>query len=188
MRLEPNRLVLALSGLLMAVLLAPALSNAGQPPPGGRAIFASAAKRVIPDAGNGGGVLAKVKVRRGGQIRDLEVGVRINHSFDADLNIYLVSPQGRFVELSTDNGGSGNNYGSGPNSCGGGGSFTIFDDEAVRSIRGGAAPFLGPFRPQTPLRALDGNSIRGTWRLLVFDDDEGGTGVVGCFALGAILR
>ena len=173
------------SGLVAIAIVA---SSAGAGTPGGRVFFQDNTRRTIPDAPDGGGVLGKIKVRRSGQIRDLEVGIRIDHTFDADLNIYLVSPKGKFVELSTDNGGSGNNYGTGPNSCRGPGSFTVFDDEAGRSIRGGSAPFAGAFVPQTPLRALDGSTIRGTWRLMVFDDDRGSTGTIGCFAIGAILR
>lgn len=183
-----SRLSASITGGLvcaLAALLAVGPAGAGTAP-GGRQLFLNASKRSIPDAGNGGGVLSKIVVRRSGPIRDLEVGVRINHSFDADLNIYLVSPRGKFVELSTDNGGSGDNYGAGSLSCRG--ALTRFDDEAGRSIQGGNAPFLGRYRPQTPLRALDGDSIRGTWRLMVFDDDSGSTGTVGCFALGAIVR
>ena len=173
-------------GLAVAAI-AVAVSSAGAGT-GGRLFFQDNTRRAIPDAPNGGGVLSKIKVRTTGRIRDFEVGIRINHSADGDLNIYLVSPQGKFVELSTDNGGGGNNYGTGPNSCRGSGSFTVFDDEAGRSIRAGSAPFPGAYVPQTPLRTLDGDPIRGTWRLMVFDDDPGSTGAIGCFALGVVLR
>jgi subtilisin-like proprotein convertase family protein len=150
--------------------------------------FFNSTPRAIPDASQGGGVLSKIKIGRSGRIADIEVGIRINHSFDDDLNIYLVSPTGKFVELSTDNGGSGNNYGTGSNSCRGSGSLTLFDDERGRSIRRGSAPFAGGFRPQTPLSALDGDRIAGTWRLMVFDDDEGAGGTIGCFAIGVVIR
>ena len=36
--------------------------------------------------------------------------MQIDHPFDADLDLYLVSPAGTVVELSTDNGGSGDDY------------------------------------------------------------------------------
>ena len=94
----------------------------------------------------------------------------------------------KFVELSTDNGGAGNNYGTGPNSCRGRGTLTTFADEVGRSIREGSPPFGGAFRPQTPLSALDGDRIGGIWRLMVFDDDARDTGTIGCFALGVVLR
>jgi subtilisin-like proprotein convertase family protein len=136
---------------------------------------------VITDEPDGGGVLSKIKVRRSARIRDFDVAVRIAHNADDELNIYLVSPTGRFVELSTDNGGNGNDYGAGPNSCGG--SLTIFSDEAGTRIQDGAPPFLGRFRPQSPLSRLDGRQVRGVWRLQVFDDNQGDTGVLGCWQL-----
>lgn len=155
---------------------------------GGRQFFNNDRKFAIPDEPNGGGKLSKITLTGNGRIADLDVGIRINHRSVDDLNIYLISPQGNFVELSTDNGGPGDHYGTGPNSCGGSGSLTIFSDEAGRDIRAGNAPFPGPFRPQTRLGALDGQRVAGTWRLQVFDDEIGTTGVIGCFALGIKFR
>ncbi len=142
----------------------------------------------IPDEPNGGGVVSRIDVprREAGRIVNLDVRVRIRHPSDEDINIYLVSPSGKFVELSTDNGGNGDDYGAGPVGCGG--SFTVFDDEAGTRIRDGAPPFLGSFRPQTPLSSLDGSLVRGTWRLQVFDDQAGQTGVLGCWQIRAQLR
>jgi subtilisin-like proprotein convertase family protein len=178
-------LLAALAALACPALGASALAGVA---PGGRVFFLNSNARAIPDASNGGGVVSKIRIRRAGRIADIEVGVRINHGFDDDLNIYLVSPAGKFVELSTDNGGSGNNYGTGSNSCRGARSLTVFDDDTGRSIRSGAAPFAGNFRPQTPLAALDGDRLAGTWRLMVFDDDDGASGVIGCFAIGVVIR
>jgi subtilisin-like proprotein convertase family protein len=166
-------------------LLAPSRAPAGFRP-GDRLTLSNSDSRLIPDAPDGGGVLSKIKVRAFGRIRDLDVKVRIDHTFDADINIYLVSPTGRFVELSTDNGGSGDNYGAGSNSCSG--LRTTFDDEAGTSIRAGAAPFLGAYRPQTPLSRLDGRLVHGVWRLQVFDDGLGDTGILGCWQLKIRLR
>jgi subtilisin-like proprotein convertase family protein len=170
--------------LLVAALIA-TTAGAGT---GGRLFFFQNAKRPIPDAPNGGGVLDKLSLRGNGRIRDLNIGIRINHDADADLNIYLVSPKGKFVELSTDNGGGGNNYGTGANNCPNARRYTVFTDEAGRSIRQGTAPFAGSFRPQTPLSALDGDRIGGTWRLMVLDDDAGASGTIGCFTMGVLLR
>lgn len=47
------------------------------------------------------------------QIYEITIGVRIIHSFDADLSIHLISPTGATIELSTNNGGSGDDYGIG---------------------------------------------------------------------------
>jgi subtilisin-like proprotein convertase family protein len=177
---------MAIGAALVTIALATTTAGAGT---SGRLFFLNDAKRPIPDAPNGGGVLDKVTIRSGARIRDIEVGIRINHPSDGDLNIYLISPKGKFVELSTDNGGSGNNYGTGSNRCPRNPSdLTIFDDESGRSIRSGAPPFRGVFRPQSPLRALAGDRMEGTWRLQVFDDDSGGNGTIGCFALGIVPR
>ncbi|MEA1926767.1 MAG: proprotein convertase P-domain-containing protein, partial [Candidatus Auribacterota bacterium] len=52
---------------------------------------------------------------------------------------------------------------------------TIFDDTAVKIITDptNVAPFLGSYRPSGPVTFsnLDGESINGTWTLLVYNDD-----------------
>jgi subtilisin-like proprotein convertase family protein len=171
-------------GLAAAILLA-SRAPAGTLP-GDRLILSNPNAKVIPDEPDGGGVLSKINVRASGRIRDLNVAVRIAHNADDELNIYLVSPTGRFVELSTDNGGNGNDYGAGSNSCAG--QRTVFSDEAPTRIQDGAPPFLGTFLPQSPLSRLDGKPVRGVWRLQIFDDNAGDTGVLGCWQLRVKLR
>jgi uncharacterized repeat protein (TIGR01451 family) len=100
-------------------------------------------------------------------VADVKVLININHTFDADLDIFLISPLGTRVELSTDNGSSGDNYVN-----------TIFDDAAATSITAGTAPFTGSYRPETPLSAVDGQSISGDWKLEVTDDLGGDTGTL----------
>lgn len=170
---------LASAALIAALTALPAL--AGVAPPGGARFFFNSAPRSIPDEDEGGGVLSKITLRSRDRIRDIDVGVRIDHTAAEDLNVYLVSPQGKFVQLTTDNGGNGNDYGTGGNNCRGG--FTVFNDESGTSVRNANAPFAGAFRPETALGAVDGTRMRGTWRLQVFDDDTGNTGTLGCFAL-----
>ena len=174
----------AVSAALVVVALLSTTAGAGT----GRQFFYQNAKRPIPDAPNGGGVIDKLSLRGSARIADMNIGIRINHTNDADLNIYLVSPKGKFVELSTDNGGSGNNYGAGANNCSNRARFAVFTDQAGRSIRQGSAPFNNDFRPQTPLSALNGDRIGGIWRLMVFDDDARDTGTIGCFAMAVALR
>ena len=50
-------------------------------------------------------------------ISSLSVGLRFNHTYDADLLIELVSPSGQTIQLANHVGGSGNNFGSGAESC-----------------------------------------------------------------------
>lgn len=48
-----------------------------------------------------------------GTVCKIEVGVRISHGWDEDLDIYLISPTGTTIELSTDNGFDLDDYGTG---------------------------------------------------------------------------
>jgi subtilisin-like proprotein convertase family protein len=94
-----------------------------------------------------------------GAIRDVNVRLDISHTWDADLDVFLISPQGRRIELFTDVGGSGDGF-----------SATMLDDEASASVAFGAAPFSGAFRPEGSLSAMDGLNANGTWLLEITDD------------------
>jgi subtilisin-like proprotein convertase family protein/V8-like Glu-specific endopeptidase len=91
----------------------------------------------------------------------LDVDVRLNatHTYDGDLDIFLIGPDGTRVELTSDNGGTGENFVN-----------TVFDDEADVSIVGSSAPFTGRFRPEGSLATLDGQPAAGVWTLEVTDD------------------
>jgi subtilisin-like proprotein convertase family protein len=122
-----------------------------------------------------------VEVPAGGTVLKAVAGVRLDHPFDADLSIWLISPAGTEVALSSGNGGSGDNYGSGTNDCSG--TPTSFNDLAATSITAGAAPFAGSFRPEEPLTAFAGEDQEGGWILRVADTAAGDTGTVGCVQL-----
>ena len=71
----------------------------------------------IPDGGGQATQLARSVIHvKGlnprGKIKDVNVGVRIQHPFAKDIEIYLASPRG-VINLSHDVGGDGNNYGAG---------------------------------------------------------------------------
>lgn len=120
-----------------------------------------------------------------GTLVGLSASFRLNHTFDGDLDIFLIPPSGTPIELSTDNGSSGDNYGSGANDCSG--TPTVFSPTATTSIVGQLAPFAGTFRPEGDMTVpLDGPS-GGVWQLKVFDDAGADTGTIGCFNL-QILR
>ncbi len=92
-------------------------------------------------------------------VLDVDVRLNITHTYDGDLDIFLIGPEGTRVELTSDNGGTGENF-----------IDTIFDDEAPTSITSGSAPFTGRFRPEGVLATLDGLPASGDWALEVTDD------------------
>lgn len=98
---------------------------------------------------------------------DVLVTINLEHTYDADLDIFLIAPNGLIIELSTDNGGSGNNY-----------TNTIFDDQASALIIDGIAPFAGSFRPEGVLNGLIGNEAQGDWILKIIDDQGGDEGIL----------
>ncbi|NUQ44299.1 MAG: proprotein convertase P-domain-containing protein, partial [Calditrichaceae bacterium] len=104
-------------------------------------------------------------------ILDMEVIIdSLTHTFDGDLDIFLFTPWGDSLELSTDNGGTGENY-----------IGTIFDDQAAISITAGVAPFTGAFRPEgfpPGFGKFSGSNAVGDWVLRIFDDATGDTGTL----------
>jgi subtilisin-like proprotein convertase family protein len=118
----------------------------------------------IPD-GDLIGISSAVSISTPFPVLDVDVLVSIEHSYDDDIDIYLIGPDGTTVELSTDNGGFGNDYDG-----------SLFDDAAGTSIVDGTAPFSGAFQPEQPLAAFNGKSAAGEWRLQVVDDSATDTG------------
>lgn len=117
-----------------------------------------------------------------GTVSDINVRLRLNHTMDSQLAVRLVSPSGFEVPLVTNRGGSGDNFGSGANSCAG--IPTVFDTNAATSISQGAAPFVGTFRPESSsLNDLRGFPANGTWNLRIIDNAASETGTVGCVTL-----
>lgn len=102
------------------------------------------------------------------------VCVNINHSWVDDLDLFLVSPDGKFIELTTDNGGNGDNY---TNTC--------FTPTATVPINfpgpfapASAAPFSGQFQIEGEWSDLWGSPTNGVWKLQVIDDTNGITGEI----------
>src|SRR5205085_9724406 len=135
----------------------------------------------IPDVSS---VDVPIVVSQTGAVADLNVKVRLNHTFDGDITIALVAPDNTLVTLSdrrSNANDGGDNYGTGNNDCSG--TPTIFDDAAANSISTGTPPFAGTFKPETPLSAVNGTSITGTWKLRLTDSAALDTGTVGCVTL-----
>jgi subtilisin-like proprotein convertase family protein len=116
-----------------------------------------------------------------GVLADISVKLRMNHTFDGDLEIRLIGPDGTSVLLADNRGGAGVNFGTGANDCSG--IPTVFDDSAPIAIGSGTAPFAGSFRPDSPLAAFNGKSVNGVWVLRITDIGSMDVGVVGCVTL-----
>ena len=135
----------------------------------------------VPSAGTTGSASVNITVPDAGTITDVDVRVRLNHTFDGDLEIRLVHPDSTAVLLSENRGGGGDNFGSGANDCSG--TPTVFDDEAATAISAGSAPFAGSFQPDQPLSGLDGKGSAGTWQLQIDDEVGGDSGTLFCVSL-----
>jgi Zn-dependent metalloprotease/subtilisin-like proprotein convertase family protein len=107
-----------------------------------------------------------------GFIIDLNVEIDIYHTWNEDLDVYLISPDGTAVELFTDVGGDSTLF-----------LGTILDDESPISITSGSGPFNGSYSPEGNLSDLIGRSITGTWTLEVTDDYERDEGELLSWAL-----
>jgi subtilisin-like proprotein convertase family protein len=106
-------------------------------------------------------------------IYDLNVTINLNHTYDGDLDIFLIAPDGTTkVELTSDNGGSGEDF-----------IDTVFDDEATMSILDGTAPFTGTFKPEGNLADFNGFSSLGDWTLEITDDAGGDSGTFNSWSL-----
>jgi subtilisin family serine protease/subtilisin-like proprotein convertase family protein len=109
----------------------------------------------IPDRST---VESKLVIGDDFKIGDLNVQINISHTYDSDLIVWLIGPDGTVATLVNRRGGSGDNFDG-----------TVFDDEATVPIRNGKAPFAGTYKPETALSVFDGKSTKGTWKLRVRD-------------------
>jgi subtilisin-like proprotein convertase family protein len=95
----------------------------------------------------------------------VDVNLTITHPNDQDLMIGLINPEGNLVKLSYGNGGSGANYVN-----------TTFDDDAAVSIKNGAPPYTGSYRPEDPLSVFNNHSMHGIWKLRIYNNSTTLTG------------
>lgn len=118
-------------------------------------------------------VTSNLSVADAGTLTDVNVrNLRIAHTYNSDLNVYLVSPAGTQVELFTAVGGGNDDFFN-----------TWLDDAAATSIVNGAAPFTGVYRPEGLLSALNGQNRNGTWQLRITDTANEDTGQLTAWSL-----
>lgn len=87
------------------------------------------------------------------------VCININHNNVYQLTIQLMAPDGTTIDLSMNNGSTGNNY---TNTC--------FTATAINSITNGIAPFTGNYKAQGNIGNVNNNQNgNGIWQLKVHD-------------------
>lgn len=129
---------------------------------------------VVPDTRQGSSVIEVTGIT--GIILDVNVTIDIVHTYDGDLRITLISPNGDQLRLATNVGGGGDNF-----------LQTVLDDEAAADIGEGSAPFTGSFRPEDSLSVLNGLSPNGVWTLKVEDTAGADEGAITGFQLSFVV-
>jgi len=96
------------------------------------------------------------------------VCINVDHNWIDELDVFLISPGGVVLELTTDNGADGDDY---TNTC--------FSPTATTLISfpgpfapATAAPFTGDWLPEGPWSDLWGEPSNGNWRLRLSDDQN----------------
>lgn len=101
------------------------------------------------------------------------VCINLTHTYDGDLNISLIAPDGTTAPLATVLGGGGDDY---TNTC-----FNVY---APQAISAGAPPFTGTFSPMGQMgRVNNGQNGNGVWKIRVADVAAGDVGTMISFSL-----
>lgn len=108
------------------------------------------------------------------------VCINIEHKWLDDLDLFLITPGGQFMELTTDNGANCDNY---INTCFVPNGIVSIDEVmpvGTTCSSGENPPFSGNFLPEGVWTDLwDGeNPTNGTWELLIIDDAQGFNGTL----------
>ncbi len=172
------------STYFFSVESADAVGNASQDDAGGFFYSFDTVKNVQPSYPNSDGPVAipdnnptgatsTITVTDNAPIVDLNVTINsLTHTYDGDLVLHVIGPDGTDVILSNRRGGSGDNFVG-----------TVFDDAASTSVSSGTAPFTGSFRPDNPLSAFNGKIAAGLWKLFVVDQAAIDVGNINSWAL-----
>lgn len=101
------------------------------------------------------------------------VCINLTHTYDGDLNIYLIAPDGTTAPLATGLGGGGDDY---TNTC-----FNVYAPQAISS---GNPPFTGTFAPMGQMgRVNNGQNGNGVWKIRVDDVAAQDAGTMISFSL-----
>jgi|GEM_PF-5714185 len=92
-------------------------------------------------------------------INDVDVILSIEHTWDSDVSVSLISPWQTVVYLIQNVGSNGDNF-----------TDTYLNDDAIYPLSSGIAPFTGSFLPSQSLSGFNRESGQGEWRLMLEDD------------------
>lgn len=118
-------------------------------------------------------VVSEIQVDEDILIGDLNVQLSITHTYNSQLDAYLIGPDGQRIELFSGVGGSDDHFDK-----------TIFDDQAGTNIVHGRPPFAGSFQPgalakrQPGLAVFKGQSLKGLWQLMIRTSRSDRSGVL----------
>ena len=128
----------------------------------------------IPDS-NATGATGSIAVAAAGTLTDLDLSVKINHTWPGDLELQL-SNGTTSVTLGSRLGGTG---------CSVDNVDVRFDDEATTTVSCGTAPpgISGIKKPTNELSAFDGSPLAANWSLKAIDRAGGDTGTLMEFCL-----
>ena len=133
----------------------------------------------IPD-NNATGASGSLAVAAAGTLADMDVSVKITHTWPGDL------------ELQLSNGTTSVTLGSrlGGNGCSVDNVDVTYDDEAAAAVTCGTTPpaISGIKKPTSPLSVFDGSQLAASWTLKAIDRAGGDTGTFDEFCLKPTLR
>ena len=103
------------------------------------------------------------------QVKSITLALRVNGTFDADLDIFLQSPVGSFLRLTNRNNGNSDGY------------VVTLTDAATTNIAAAgvvATGIVGTFKPEGGVGAsfsasFSGQAVAGTWKLFIRDTTGG---------------
>jgi len=118
-------------------------------------------------------------------LEKLQVRLWITHTYLGDLKIYLKPPgvgtsEANWIPLALNRYGSNDDYGSSSQPA-------IFDDQSIKLVGQGVAPYLGLFKPEQNMKqrlaALGITRVTGAWSIVVRDTGGGDFGTLRNWAL-----
>jgi 1,4-alpha-glucan branching enzyme len=177
------RLVTSFNSVTVTSVIDRTVGYVVEVPPVTNAFLSTDTPMFIPDTSTVYSLLA-IDLPGSNTITDIDVRVRINHTFDRDITLGLQHPDGTEVLLVRRRGGSANNFGTGNGTC----TtlvYAVFDQSAATSISSGTAPFAGTYRPEATLATLNGKLLNGTWKLRMRDETTDDVGTNLCWQIVA---